>query len=59
VRFYSCERQLAFFDGHMQAFSFFGGVFPTLIYDYVPRNIIVVMWPTAICGRWTASPRWA
>jgi len=30
---YPCERQQAFFDGHMQAFSFFGGVFPVLIYD--------------------------
>lgn len=33
VRCYPCERQQALFDGHIQAFSFFGGVFPTLIYD--------------------------
>lgn len=33
VRCYPCERQQAFFDGHIQAFSFFGGVFPVLIYD--------------------------
>ncbi len=33
VRFYPCERQQAFFDGHIQAFLFFGGVFPILIYD--------------------------
>jgi len=33
VRFYPCERQQAFFDAHMHAFVFFGGVFPVLIYD--------------------------
>lgn len=33
VQFYPCERQQAFFDGHIQAFRFFGGVFPVLIYD--------------------------
>jgi len=33
VRCYPCERQQALFDGHVQAFSFYGGVFPVLIYD--------------------------
>ena len=33
VRCYPCERQQALFDGHVRAFSFFGGVFPILIYD--------------------------
>jgi transposase len=33
VRFYPCERQQAFFDAHIQAFIFFGGIFPVLIYD--------------------------
>jgi hypothetical protein len=33
VRFYFCERQQAFFDAHIHAFSFFGGIFPVLIYD--------------------------
>lgn len=33
VRCYACERQQALFDGHIRAFSFFGGVFPLLIYD--------------------------
>jgi len=33
VRCYPCERQQAFFDGHMRAFEFFGGIFPVLIYD--------------------------
>jgi len=33
VRCYPCERQQAFFDAHIQAFSYFGGIFPVLIYD--------------------------
>lgn len=33
VRCYPCERQQALFDGHIRGFSFFGGVFPVLIYD--------------------------
>lgn len=33
VRCYPCERQQALFDGHIRAFSFFGGIFPKLIYD--------------------------
>lgn len=33
LRFYRCERQQAFLDAHIQAFSFFGGVFKVLIYD--------------------------
>lgn len=33
VRCYPCERQQAFFDGHVQAFAFFGGISQTLIYD--------------------------
>ena len=30
---YPCERQQALFDAHIQAFAYFGGVFPVLIYD--------------------------
>jgi transposase len=33
VRAYACEKQQAFFDGHLHAFAFFGGVFPALVYD--------------------------
>lgn len=33
VRCFPCERQQALFDGHIQGFGFFGGVFPVLIYD--------------------------
>lgn len=33
VQCYPCERQQALFEGHIQAFAFFNGIFPTLIYD--------------------------
>jgi len=45
VRFCPCERQTAFFDAHIQAFAFYGGVFRTLIYDYVPDYN---MWPSRV-----------
>lgn len=43
VRYYSCERQQAFFDGHIQAFGFFGGVFPILIYDNLSTAVQKIM----------------
>ncbi len=43
VRFYSCERQQAFFDAHVQAFHFFGDVFPVLIYDNLTTAVQKVM----------------
>jgi transposase len=33
VQCYPCERQQALFEGHIQAFAFFDGIFPVLIYD--------------------------
>lgn len=33
VRVYPCEKQQAFFDGHIHAFHFFGGIFRRLVYD--------------------------
>ncbi len=33
VRCYFCERQQVFFDAHLHAFEFFGGIFPVFIYD--------------------------
>jgi len=35
---------------HQRAFRFFGGVVELLVPDYVPRHIIGVMWPSALCG---------
>jgi hypothetical protein len=43
VRCYPCERKQAFFDGHMHAFSFFGGVFATLIYDNLTSAVQKVL----------------
>jgi transposase len=43
VRMYPCERQQAFFDAHIHAFSFFEGVFPVLIYDNLTTAVRKVM----------------
>jgi len=43
VRFYFCERQQAFFDAHIHAFSFFGGIFPVLIYDNLSTAVEKVL----------------
>jgi transposase len=43
VQFYPCERQQAFFDGQIQAFRFFGGVFPVLIYDNLTTAVQKVL----------------
>ena len=43
VRFYFCERQQAFFDAHIHAFSFFGGIFPVLIYDNLTTAVHTVL----------------
>lgn len=43
VRMYPCERQQAFFDAHIHAFSFFGGVFSTLIYDNLTTAVRKVL----------------
>lgn len=43
VRIYPCERQQAFFDAHVRAFAFFGGVFPVLVYDNLTTAVRKVM----------------
>ncbi len=43
VRAYPCERQQAFFDAHLHAFQFFGGVFPVLIYDNLTTAVRKVL----------------
>jgi len=42
LRFYECERQQAFFDAHLHAFMFFGGIFPVLIYDNLKTAVYKV-----------------
>jgi transposase len=43
VRAYPCERQQAFFDAHLQAFQFFSGIFPVLIYDNLTTAVRKVL----------------
>ena len=43
VRAYPCEKQEAFFDAHMHAFDFFGGVFPTVVYDNLTSAVQKVL----------------
>ena len=43
VQCYPCERQQALFEGHIQAFAFFDGIFPTLIYDNLTTAVEKVM----------------
>ena len=43
VQCFPCERQQALFEGHIQAFDFFGGVFSTLIYDNLTTAVDKVL----------------
>ncbi len=43
VRCFPCERQQAFFEGHIEAFHFFDGIFPTLIYDNLSSAVAQVL----------------
>jgi hypothetical protein len=43
VRGYPCERQQAFLDAHLHAFAFFGGIFPTLVYDNLTTAVRQVL----------------
>jgi transposase len=37
--------------GFETAWWFFGGIFPVVIPENVPRNIFGILWPIALCGR--------
>jgi len=43
VRAYSCERQEAFFDGHIHAFTYFGGVFRKIVYDNLKCAVLRIL----------------
>lgn len=43
VQCFPCERQQAFFEGHIRAFSFYDGVFRTLIYDNLSSAVEKVL----------------
>ena len=38
-------------NAHVRALDFFGAVPEIVVPDYVPRNIIGIMWPTGLCGQ--------
>lgn len=43
VRAYPWERQEMFLDGHMRAFAFYGGVFPTIVYDNLSSAVSKIL----------------
>lgn len=43
IRAYPWERQEMFFDAHMHAFAYYGGVFPELIYDNLTVAVRKIM----------------
>ena len=43
VRAYPCEKQQAFLDAHVRAFNFFGGIFPTIVYDNLTSAVQKVL----------------
>jgi transposase len=47
----------SFLRGHVEAFQTWPGIPRTLVYDYVPRHIIVVMCLRLICGGDLAGSR--
>jgi transposase len=52
VKAYPGETTEAFCDGHVAGVTFFGGVPRSILYDYVPRHIIVVL-----CRPWLCAPQ--
>ncbi|MBW2202304.1 MAG: IS21 family transposase [Deltaproteobacteria bacterium] len=43
VQCFPCERQQALFEGHIQGFAFFGGIFSVLIYDNLTTAVEKVL----------------
>ena len=50
VATFTHERQSSWFRGLEGTFNHFGGVTREVLLDYVPRHIVELMWPPAICG---------
>src|SRR5262249_39086491 len=44
---------------HEKAFRRLGGVTRLVVFDYVPGNIIKVLWRAALCDCGAQSPRWS
>ncbi len=50
VRFVFRQDIKSWIDCHIRAFEFFGGAPASVVLDYVPGNIIGVMYPPVLCG---------
>jgi transposase len=50
VRAYPAAVAEAWVDGHIHAFAFFGAVPQSIVYDYVPGHVIVVLCPERLCA---------
>ena len=62
VEFTVSQTMEHFLGCHHNAFDFFGCVPKKIMVDYVPRNIIDLMWPSKICAVDLKSPlikRWS
>jgi transposase len=51
LRFFLDARMSNFLRGHEAAFQAWGGLPRVLLYDFVPRNKIILMCPCPLCGR--------
>ena len=56
-RAYPHATQQALLEAHEHGFDYFGGVFKTLRYDFVPGNKIVVLCRSPFCGGGREQPR--
>jgi transposase len=45
------EDATSWLEGHVAAFTFFGGAPRRLVPDYVPRHIIGLLFPATLCAR--------
>jgi len=50
IEFSLAQRKADFYRALVHALEFFGGSPRKVIVDYVPRNIIHIMWPIPLCG---------
>jgi hypothetical protein len=51
LRFFLNAQMDSFLRGHAAAFSAFGGLTRTLLYDFVPGNKIVLLCPGPLCAQ--------
>ena len=57
VEFVSDMKVATLIGCHERAFAAFGGVPRKVLYDFVPRNKIVLLWRRPLCGHGAETPR--